>query len=524
MVFFYDTYITCLLCISLLYYLYYRWDVLVLDMTTTAVSSHYLFPILSLVSETLILIIGCINMILLLIGTNYYRYHQAYRNPVSLCVISPLPVILIIIPTLNEDIYQVLEPTLNAVQNIDYPSDKLTIVIGDDGQRSELQEYLRSRYPSFFYHTRRHIYGHAKAGNLNDILMLQDEYPGEFVLVLDSDMIPERSILHSLLTPFYDYDPAVNASERTLYLNTNCAFVQSPQFFHNISGYDFLGQHYHFFYQIVLRAYQGFSMGVPCCGTNVLFRRSILEEIDGFQYGSITEDFNTSLRLHFLGYESKYIIHKTASGMSPLTLSDFYQQRRRWTIGGLQMVCQHMSLIRRLPFVYQWIYGFNSLSSFCSPFYLVLFISPLIDLWKPSWFPNSMNTSDYWSAFFPYMMIYISCFISLHSHMSMSVILHSMQETIYMIPFQFQYIFCFLAKMSRMSFQTTPKQNTQHSVTSTTFLYMFPFLCYEGVLIYSLSYHYQTILSKWTFGWLLCIGLQMFPPIGYGIQQFLFFQ
>ncbi len=39
----------------------------------------------------------------------------------------------------------------------------------------------------------------------------------------------------------------------------------------------------------------------PCCGTNVTFSRKALLSVGGFTYGSITEDFLTSMTLHSHG-------------------------------------------------------------------------------------------------------------------------------------------------------------------------------------------------------------------------------
>jgi cellulose synthase/poly-beta-1,6-N-acetylglucosamine synthase-like glycosyltransferase len=422
---------------------------------------------------------------------------------------------------LNEDI-DILKKTFDAILYIDYPKDKLTIVIGDDGNRLHLQQYIYEHYSHFQYHNRTHIHGHAKAGNLNDILFEQYngnfKYKGEFVLILDSDMIPESTILKKLLPPFYFY------MNDNVYLNPNCAFVQSPQSFYNIKGYDFLGQSYQFFYQIVLKAYSGYELGVPCCGTNVLFHREILCFIGGFQYGSITEDFNTSLLLHHKGYESKYITEITARGMAPLSLIDFFNQRKRWTVGGLQIFFQQYKRIFSLPLVYQWIYGYCSISSLFSIFYLCLFVGPIFDLFYPNTFYCSMNTSYYIFSILPYAYIYLQYLFYLHSHLSIGVFINSIQESIYMIPYQFYYVCVFVCKylrISKISFTITPKKrevSTQKTIPSLYLL--FPFLIYYGWSVYTFIYYFQFFPTKYiNFIWILILLFQFYPPIAYLIQN-----
>lgn len=517
---FYEIFITLSLWSSLCHYFYFR---LLYHCNTVS--------LLFLISEIIILFLGCLNLNILLIGTMKYYYQLEDQITISFYQLTDLPPILIIIPTFNEDI-QLINKTLDAVFQINYPKDKLSIVIGDDGNRLELKQFIEEHYSNIYYHTRQSIYGHAKAGNINDILFYQNEngnykYNGQFVLILDSDMIPKSNIIELLLPYFYKID---NLNNNNIMINSNCAFVQSPQCFYNIYGYDFLGQHYRFFYYVVLKAYRGFSRGVPCCGTNVMFQRIILNEIKGFQYGSITEDFNTSLLLHALEYESKYTLHQTACGMAPLSFFDFYQQRKRWTIGGLQIFFRNWKTILQLPFVYQWIYGYGSLSSLFSIFYLFLFIGPLLDFYSSHSIYCFIPTMTYFYAIFPYTFIYIIILFFLHSHLSFQVLINSIQESIFMIPFYFQFViiyFCKMCKLSSFSFAITPKtksNNSSYCLLILSYILLLPYLIYYirsfMIFIYliqnpSLFYHKMVNIF-----WIMVLLFQFFPPIAYNVQNF----
>ena len=70
--------------------------------------------------------------------------------------------------------------------------------------------------------------------------------------------------------------------------------------FTNVPEEDPLSQGYHYFYGPVLRGWDAVG-GTPCCGTNVVFSRAALLSIGGFTYGSITEDFLTSMTLNNAG-------------------------------------------------------------------------------------------------------------------------------------------------------------------------------------------------------------------------------
>ena len=55
---------------------------------------------------------------------------------------STWPTIDLFIPTYNEDL-SVVKPTVMAAMGIDWPRDKLNIVILDDGRRPEFAEFAR---------------------------------------------------------------------------------------------------------------------------------------------------------------------------------------------------------------------------------------------------------------------------------------------------------------------------------------------------------------------------------------------
>jgi cellulose synthase (UDP-forming) len=80
------------------------------------------------------------------------------------------------------------------------------------------------------------------------------------------------------------------------------------------------------------------SLGAaPCCGTNAILSRAALEAVGGFAYGSVTEDFLTSLTLQSAGYRTRYVDEVLAEGLAPSSLAPFFAQRLRWAVGGLQI-------------------------------------------------------------------------------------------------------------------------------------------------------------------------------------------
>lgn len=504
------------------------------------------------VCETVVLLVGCINMYILLEGRYRSVRHQDFMDAnlmtcsekkwFHLTRTGNLPTILLIVPIYHEGLV-VLERTLRAVDQIIYPRHLLTVVIGDDGSDDETRDFVETQFPTMHYHRRERILGHAKAGNLNDILFAAMDsdnhdrgemetsilhemsgwyrYTGELVLVLDCDMAPMPDILSKLIPYFYQNDELYTRDR-------DCCFVQSPQKFCNIRGFDFLGQHYNFFYQVVLPAYNGFSLGVPCCGTNVLFDRHHLTRIGGFQLGSITEDFKTSLRFHAMGLHSRFYSGVTAVGLAPTTLVDFFQQRQRWSIGGLQIVFSrdYADLFWRLPWVYKWIYTFSGLSPILSIFLGILLFGPIMDLFSHDIFLCGISPTVYLLHFMPYIGLYVFYLLYLHGGLSWMIFILSVQESIFMIPMFLYFLWTFLIRRlgwQEISFKITPKQamprNDADSCMSAIWI-LLPYVAYLILAGFSLlvAVRHHPVL-RIDLGWLGFIVLQLLNPFCFVIQS-----
>ena len=75
-----------------------------------------------------------------------------------------------------------------------------------------------------------------------------------------------------------------------------------------------------------------------CVGTNVVFRRTAIEQIGGMWTGSKSEDVWTSLKLHENGWKSVYISTVLAVGDTPETIEAYTKQQLRWATGGFEIL------------------------------------------------------------------------------------------------------------------------------------------------------------------------------------------
>lgn len=197
----------------------------------------------------------------------------------------------------------------------------------DDGESDEVRDMaaeVGARY------VRRLSSGGAKAGNVNHALTLAK---GEFFAVFDADFVPDPAFLEETV-PFFTDD--------------GVAFVQTPQSYGNLHTTIAKGAAYMqaVFYRFIQPGRNRFNAAF-CVGTNVIFRRTAIDDVGGIYTNSKSEDVWTSLMLHEKGWKSIYIPTVLAVGDAPETVEAYSKQQLRWATGGFEILFTHNPLSPR---------------------------------------------------------------------------------------------------------------------------------------------------------------------------------
>lgn len=110
-----------------------------------------------------------------------------------------VPSVDVFITCCGEDIDVALD-TVRAAAAVNWPSEKVRIIVLDDGGSTVLRTAVESfalQSPGIYYTARVKVHGvphNFKAGNLNHGLQFVSRLPGgasEYMAALDADMIPE---------------------------------------------------------------------------------------------------------------------------------------------------------------------------------------------------------------------------------------------------------------------------------------------------------------------------------------------
>ena len=237
--------------------------------------------------------------------------------------VSQWPTVDVYIPTYNESL-QVVMDTVLAAQELEYPEDKISIYLLDDGGRQEFAAFAARAGVGYIA---REEHNHAKAGNLNHAMQLTDS---ELICVFDCDHIPTAGFLQSTVGGFC-------VDQGLSMLQTPHYFYSQDPFERNLAVGDGLPREGELFYGPVQKG-NDFWNATFFCGSCAVIRRAALDEVGGFAVETVTEDAHTALKMQRKGWRTAFLGLPLAAGLATERLSLHIGQRARWARGMTQIL------------------------------------------------------------------------------------------------------------------------------------------------------------------------------------------
>jgi len=246
---------------------------------------------------------------------------------------------------------EVVEQTVVAAQNMDYPNFK--VIILNDGfvaNKENWKEIIDLAIRLGAGCITRKVPGGAKAGNINNGLR---HTGSDLVAIFDADHIPKPEFLKKTVGYFVDQ---------------KMGFVQSPQYYRNQKE-SYVAQaawdQQALFFGPICKGKNRLN-SVTMCGTNMVISRKALSEVGGIHEDNIAEDFLTGLFLHEKGWKSVYVPEVLAEGLAPEDLLSYTKQQFRWARGSLEVIFKYNPLFSRTLTWAQRIQYLSSASFFLS--------------------------------------------------------------------------------------------------------------------------------------------------------------
>jgi cellulose synthase/poly-beta-1,6-N-acetylglucosamine synthase-like glycosyltransferase len=265
------------------------------------------------------------------------------------------PMVSLQVPAYNEPI-EVVQKTLNSLAKLNYPNYEVLVVDNNTPLQATwrpLEDVCRKLGPKFHCLHLDKWPGY-KSGALN-FAVTQTDPGAEIIGIIDADYEVNPDFLRELVPAFAD--PQV-------------AFVQTPQDYSDHKGDVFSESTYRgykYFFEVSMPS-RNERNAIIFAGTMGLIRKSVLEEIGGWDEWCITEDTEASLRILKLGYQSLYINRAFGTGLMPFNFEGLKKQRFRWCFGGIQVLKKHWEAL--MPWAH-WVDPGNKLTLAQRYYYLV---------------------------------------------------------------------------------------------------------------------------------------------------------
>lgn len=265
---------------------------------------------------------------------------------------NDLPSVSIMIPCWNEETTVV--KTVESLLELNYPKDKLFVVVIDDGSTDKTWEVVQQFANNPQVRLLQKENEGSKFGALNYGL---DRIHTEIVGCLDADSrVDSEALRHSIL-PFSD--PEIMCVVPSMVIDqpkTLMQHMQKPEY--ELGTY-------------LRKVFSSLNALFIAPGPFTIFRRSVFDKIGYYVEGHHTEDLEIALRMQVHGMRLVYAPNSLVYTHGPKTWPALLKQRIRWTYGGMKNIISEYGFM-----LFKKRYG--NLGAFILPFSMVSIVIAII--------------------------------------------------------------------------------------------------------------------------------------------------
>ncbi len=242
----------------------------------------------------------------------------------------------IIVPVAPFEPREVLIQSVKCLTELEFSGEKkILYVVDKKDERDDRCKMLRKFGVDVL--ERPHSRG-KRAGAINDGLEYLKDFNPDFVAVFDVDSRPEKNFILENVKELLKDDKAYISSSPRKIINAINLVSKTVEV-----EYDLLN------YLIKKNGYKQFNGLIGVLRFDLLNKYRLNEDV-------ITEDADFSTRMHTYGYRAIYCEKTFVYEQSPISWTEFYNQRKRWYFGGLQLWRYRniVSKCKNKKFKYSW--------------------------------------------------------------------------------------------------------------------------------------------------------------------------
>ncbi len=339
---------------------------------------------------SVLVIIGALPMLGSIIGYLLMSVHWKFSH-YDRADPSYLPRIAVLVPAWNEA--PVLRFSVDRMMTMDYPPDRLRIVVVDDASTDGTPELLQAKtdlYPGRVVALRRAKGGEGKAHTLNHGLrmILEDDW-AEAVLITDADVVFKPDAIAKMARHLAD--PEVGAVT---------AFIREasepPNWMSRYIGYEYTTA------QAAARRAQNVVRAQACLagGAQLLSRENLVALGGQIDTTTLAEDTVTTLLTQIRGRKVVFDGNAQCLAEEPASVIGLWKQRLRWSRGNLQVTRRFKKVFFRPSRVHHlgnvW-FGLQWYSTLLLPAFMLLVSVSLVAMWFVDANGARILFKTYWS-------------------------------------------------------------------------------------------------------------------------------
>lgn len=235
------------------------------------------------------------------------------------------PFISILVAARNEETNIV--SCLNALSKLDYPKDKIEILIGDDNSEDstyELVKKYKEVNPNVNVFRINDNLGNAK-GKANVLAHLARYATSDYFFITDADIEVSASWIKGIFKEYSHGDGIISG----------VTIVKGNELFAKMQALEWI------FAFGMVKVVSDLNIPVSAVGNNMMIPRKVYQSTGGYETipFSVTEDFELFRQTLLKGYNFKNLLNSEVLAFTkPISsLSALLQQRKRWMSGAFQL-------------------------------------------------------------------------------------------------------------------------------------------------------------------------------------------
>ena len=238
--------------------------------------------------------------------------------------LAHFPSVTIVVPCFNEE--KTVRGTVASLLNLDYPKDKLSLILVDDGSTDGTLAVLKN-----FNNPRIKVLDKANGGKHTAMNLALESVDTDLVGCLDADSFVTPEALQKIVPHFEDLKVmAVTPSIKVHEPNNILQHIQKTEYS----------------WSIFLRRMLS-SMGALYVtpGPFSIFRTQVFRDLGGYRYAHMTEDMEMAMRMQKNHYKIVNSHGAHVYTVAPNTLKGLVRQRARWSYGFLNNAIDYKELL-----------------------------------------------------------------------------------------------------------------------------------------------------------------------------------